>query len=175
MKLHRDIGVSQPTAWFMLHRTREGWKRSDESKQFSGPVEIDETYMGGRRRNMSNVRRNLQAIAVDVQGYHDDLCRRFQPAPSRARGGCQPERIVLRYLDRYGDGLTGHPVALDEAGRALQVVERINYVIEQFFGIAKQGLQRRVGRAHLGRDLDDRPAEVALTANLRHADYVRIL
>lgn len=28
MKLHRDIGVSQPTAWFMLHRIREGWKDS---------------------------------------------------------------------------------------------------------------------------------------------------
>ena len=28
MKLHRDIGVSQPTAWFMLHRIREGWQRS---------------------------------------------------------------------------------------------------------------------------------------------------
>ena len=57
MKLHRDIGVSQPTAWFMLHRIREGWKRSDESRQFSGPVEVDETYMGGKRRNMSNAKR----------------------------------------------------------------------------------------------------------------------
>ena len=117
----------------------------------------------------------LQAIAADLQRYHDELRRRFQPGSSGARGGFQPERIVLRYLDRYGDGLTGHPVARDEAGRALQVVERTNNVIEQFFGTAKQGLRRRVGRAHLGRDLEDQPAQVALTANLRHADYVRIL
>ena len=53
MKLHRDIGVSQPTAWFMLHRIREGWKQSDGGGRFSGPVEVDETYMGGKRRNMS--------------------------------------------------------------------------------------------------------------------------
>ena len=82
---------------------------------------------------------------------------------------------MLRYLDRYGDGLSGHPVARDEAGRALAVVHRTNNVLEQFFGAAKQGLRRRVGRAHLGRDLEDQPAQVALTANLRHPDYVRIL
>ena len=82
---------------------------------------------------------------------------------------------MLRYLDRYGDGLTGHPVARDEAGRAVAVVARTNNVLEQFFGTAKQGLRRRVGRAHLGRDLEDQPAQVALTANLRHPDYVHIV
>ena len=49
MKLHRDIGVPQKTAWFMLQRIRKAWE-SDDSP-FSGPVEIDETYMGGRERN----------------------------------------------------------------------------------------------------------------------------
>ncbi len=56
MKLHRDIGVSQPTAWFMLHRIREAWAQ-EAPGGFSGPVEADETYFGGRRRNMSNARR----------------------------------------------------------------------------------------------------------------------
>ncbi len=56
MKLHRDIGVSQPTAWFMLHRIREAWA-DDLPGDFEGPVEADETYFGGRRRNMSNTRR----------------------------------------------------------------------------------------------------------------------
>ena len=49
MKLHRDIGVSQPAAWFMLQRIRKAWE-SDDSL-FAGPVEVDETYMGGRERN----------------------------------------------------------------------------------------------------------------------------
>ena len=52
MKLQRDIGVSQPTAWFMLHRIREAWAEDDDD-QFDGPVEVDETYFGGERRNMS--------------------------------------------------------------------------------------------------------------------------
>jgi len=58
MKLHRDIGVSQPSAWFMLHRIREAWAGDgDGGPQFRGPVEVDETYMGGRVRNMSITKR----------------------------------------------------------------------------------------------------------------------
>ena len=56
MKLQRDIGVSQPTAWFMLHRIREAWAGEGEGP-FDGPVEFDETYMCGKRRNMSNAKR----------------------------------------------------------------------------------------------------------------------
>ena len=57
MKLHRDIGVTQKTAWFMLHRLRESWDVSGLEK-FIGPVEADETYMGGKRRNMHGSKRS---------------------------------------------------------------------------------------------------------------------
>ena len=58
MKLHRDIGVSQPAAWFMLHRIREAWADSGSGDGgFTGPVEVDETYVGGKRKNMSNAQR----------------------------------------------------------------------------------------------------------------------
>ncbi len=56
MKLHRDIGVSQPAAWYMLMRIREAWS-AETDKPFSGPVEVDETYIGGKRRNMPNSKR----------------------------------------------------------------------------------------------------------------------
>lgn len=56
MKLHRDIGVTQKTAWFMLQRIREAWTIED-LPEFGGPVEADETYMGGKRKNMSNAKR----------------------------------------------------------------------------------------------------------------------
>ena len=57
MKLHRDIGVSQRAAWFMLHRIREAWGEDGDEEPFDGPVEVDETYMGGKRKNMSNAKR----------------------------------------------------------------------------------------------------------------------
>ncbi len=56
MKLHRDVGVSQPAAWFMLMRIREAW-RVETDPPFTGPVEADETYVGGKRHNMSTKRR----------------------------------------------------------------------------------------------------------------------
>ena len=49
MKLHRDLGITQKTAWHLAHRIRETW--SDERGPFGGPVEIDETFIGGKERN----------------------------------------------------------------------------------------------------------------------------
>ena len=60
MKLHRDIGVTQKTAWFMLQRIRAAFDNDDEPP-FGGPVEVDEAYFGGLRKNMSNAKRKEQA------------------------------------------------------------------------------------------------------------------
>lgn len=49
MKLHRDLGITQKTAWFLAQRLREAMER--DSGQFSGPVEVDETYSGGKEGN----------------------------------------------------------------------------------------------------------------------------
>ena len=57
MKLHRDLGVSQRAAWFMLHRIREAWGDDDGDNPFDDPVEVDETYMGGKRKNMPKAKR----------------------------------------------------------------------------------------------------------------------
>ena len=49
MKLHRDLGVTQKTAWHLAHRIRKAWE--SEKGLFSGPVEVDETYIGGKETN----------------------------------------------------------------------------------------------------------------------------
>ena len=61
MKLHRDLKISQKAAWFMLHRIREAWASDDSDGGYSGPVEVDESYFGGRRRNMSKAKREALA------------------------------------------------------------------------------------------------------------------
>ena len=50
MKLHRDLGITQKSAWFMEHRIREIWEDETDVK-FEGPVEADETYIGGKETN----------------------------------------------------------------------------------------------------------------------------
>ena len=49
MKLYRELGITQKTAWFMAHRLREGMLFQIE--KFSGPTEVDETYVGGKEKN----------------------------------------------------------------------------------------------------------------------------
>ena len=49
MKLHRDVKVTQKTAWHLAHRLREGLKNN--TGFFFGPVEVDETYIGGKEGN----------------------------------------------------------------------------------------------------------------------------
>lgn len=57
MKLHRDIGVTQGTAWFMLQRIREAWVQENFAA-FVGPVEVDESYVGGKARNKHKSKRD---------------------------------------------------------------------------------------------------------------------
>ncbi len=55
MKLHRDLGVTQKTAWHLAHRLRDAYL--GETPEFEGPVEADETYIGGRVGRMNAARR----------------------------------------------------------------------------------------------------------------------
>jgi transposase-like protein len=89
-EIHRAIGVTQKSAWFMLHRLRLGMK---EGKFFDTPklggdggeVEVDETFIGGKLRNM-----------------HKDKQLRFRKTHESARnpGGPVGKAIVVGMLDR---------------------------------------------------------------------------
>ena len=63
-QLAKDIGVTQKTAWFMLHRIRQGMKDNTKTK-FKGVVESDETYMARKYRS-------------DYKGYTPEQIEYFQ-------------------------------------------------------------------------------------------------
>jgi len=58
-EIHRAIGVTQKSAWFMLHRIRVAMREGTINKIGGGgsPVEVDETYVGGKAKNMHKSRK----------------------------------------------------------------------------------------------------------------------
>jgi transposase-like protein len=71
-QLHRTIGVTYKTAWFMAHRIRESMR--DLSPETSGPlgghnkvVEVDETYVGGKAKNRKNHVPPKEAVVALVE------------------------------------------------------------------------------------------------------------
>jgi len=85
-EIHRAIGVSQKSAWFMLHRLRLALRTGDIGTKLggteSGGVEVDETFVGGKLKNM-----------------HRDRRERFA-AKSGHTGGATGKTIVMGLLDR---------------------------------------------------------------------------
>ena len=74
MKLHRDLGITQKSAWHLAHRIRQAWAVNGE--QFDGPVEVDETFVGGKAENMhetqrEKVRQTTQFRKAPVVGVRD--------------------------------------------------------------------------------------------------------
>lgn len=57
-QLGRDLGITQRTAWFMIHRIREMMKNVLDAK-LDGVIEVDETYVGGKLKTMNNKKRKL--------------------------------------------------------------------------------------------------------------------
>ena len=62
MKLHRDLGVTQKTAWHLAHRIRQTF--ANDLEPFEGPVEVDDTYFGGKKRNRPLSQRKIEGRGV---------------------------------------------------------------------------------------------------------------
>jgi len=66
-EIARNIGVTQKTAWFMMHRIRLAME-SDSDGKFMGKVEVDETFIGGLARFMHKAERTRKGVGTGGLG-----------------------------------------------------------------------------------------------------------
>ena len=92
-KLARDLGITQKSAWYLAHRIRETW--DDSAPPFAGPVEVDETFVGGLAKNKHERERTHQ------------------------RGGLSDKAPVVGVKDRESGQVRAQAVA-DTAGPTLR-------------------------------------------------------
>ena len=66
-QLHRMLGVTYKSAWFMAHRIRYAMTQEPLKSKLSGTVEVDETYVGGKEYGRQGVKKNKAAVVSLVE------------------------------------------------------------------------------------------------------------
>jgi len=181
-EIHRALGVSQKTAWFMLHRLRLAMKSPDMGTKLGsndgGVVEVDETFVGGLVKNMHKDRK-LRAIQKGGVGPHGNktivqgiLDRDARQVRATIIPNVKRETLQTQILDNVKFGST---VCTDEwvgydGLRNRFVHEVINHAnsyvngrihtngIENFWSLLKRGLKGTyvaVEPFHLDRYIDE--------------------
>ena len=115
-ELGRDIGVTQRTAWFMLHRIRYSLQQGSVSKM-KGTVEVDETFIGGKARNMHIAQRKRR---ITGSGTKDKI-----PVMGIVERGGKVRTVVVP--DRKKKTLQGEVKKHVEAGSALYSDDLLSY------------------------------------------------
>lgn len=171
-EIHRALGITQKSAWFLLHRIRLAMQSKTWSK-LSGHVEIDETFIGGKARFMHKSKRFKVGDTgfvgkVAVMGLlerHGEV--RLQVVPNTRRKSLEP--IVNAHIETganvYSDNLPSYrQLDADYIHKVIDHAER--YVdgqvhtngIENFWSLLKRmlkGTYVSVEPFHLFRYLDE--------------------
>lgn len=173
MELHRDLGVTQKTAWFMAHRLRFALQQGGLGK-LAGEVEVDETFIGGKARNMHVAARKRRITGTGgkdktiVFGMVERGGNvKTQVVASRKREALQPE--IRKHVEAgsalYSDALLSYRgLAADYAHQVID--HAVSYVegnvhtnsMENYWSLLKRGISGTyvsVEPFHLFRYLDE--------------------
>jgi transposase-like protein len=157
-ELSRSIGVTQKSAWFMLHRIRLAMETKSFEKMGGngGPVEIDETFVGGKVKNMHKAKRSKSQAAQGGKGKAIVL-------GMLQRGGMVRAKVIMDRTKKHVDPVVignvapGSHIMTDEFAvyphlSAEYIHEVINHLegyvrehvhtngIENFWSLLKRGL-----------------------------------
>ena len=166
-QLHRMMGVTYKTAWFMCHRIREAMKASPDGP-LGGPntvVEADETYVGGKAKNRAT-RKPAAKKAVVALVERDGNVRSFHVANVNAK---HLRALIVTNVDRASHLMTDESMVYTTVGREFAGHSVVNHsarqyvthggfkhsnTAENFFSIFKRGIigtYHHMSEAHLAR------------------------
>ena len=171
-KLENDLGITQKSAWHLAHRIRKAFEV--DGGLFEGPVECDETYVGGRRRNMPKSKRaQLDGRGpvgkVAVAGMKDRATKRVrgqvvehtdaETLQGFVRGGVKAGASVFTDEAHAYDGLVdfGHESVKHSVAEYVRGAVHTNG-IESFWSMLKRahkGTFHQLSAKHLHRYIEE--------------------
>jgi transposase-like protein len=169
-QLKRTLGVAKKTAWYLNHRIRKAMSEVNAA-QLTGTVEVDETYLGSKRRTHGIGHGNYRAFKQIVLGAVERGGRLRMSAGIDNRKvnlhGFIREQVADECANIYTDSLPAYR-GIEDANTKHETVDhgRGEYVrgdvhtntIEGAFGLFKRGLVgsfHQISRKHLDRYLDE--------------------
>jgi transposase-like protein len=143
-EIHRSIGVSQKTAWFMLQRARLAMQDDLTGGMLGGEVEVDETFIGGKVRNMHKKRKlQVQKRAQSQKGNKaivlGILERATEKKPKRVRATVVADRKKPTFQEEIrGVVQEGTTIHSDEFAQSWKMDEYEHQIVNHLTGYVRE-------------------------------------
>lgn len=148
-ELQRQFGCSYKSAWRMGHEIRKYLAEIDGTTPIDGEVEVDETYVGGRRKGKRGRGASGKTVVLGMQDRDGDLIAKVVPDVKKATLTAEIEAHVVKgstvhtdelrsYNDVASSGYT-HKRVEHSAGEYARDGSHVNHV-EGFFSILKRSI-----------------------------------
>ena len=183
MKVHRDLGITQKSAWFMVQRLREAWKTLAGVDGMKGPVEVDEKYVGGVESNKHESQKGKTKKAV-VAGIRDRDTGKVTATPVPEATQARLVNFIEQHVESkdttvYTDGnpayniIKNHESVNHSVGEYVRGKVHTNG-IESFWALLQRGyvgIYHHISHKHIHRYVN----EFAGRLNIRDMDTISMM